>query len=92
VNQYDERIAAARAKVDQSLARTNHTLDEVVLDHARMFLAAHPATDAWALLSSYVAKELDCTSDTQCLAARLVAAASIRLVQAETGTGSGTPD
>lgn len=82
VTEYDSKLAAARARADQQLAHVNGMLDDIVLDRTRRALAVLSPLDAWAALSSYIAKQLDCVGPAKG-AAELLAAAAIRIVQAE---------
>lgn len=82
VTDYDSKLAGARARADQQLAHVNGMLDDIVLDRARRALAVLPPLDAWAALSSYIVKQLDCVGPAYA-AAEMLAAAAIRIVQTE---------
>jgi hypothetical protein len=51
-------IARARAAADRQLAHVDATIDEVLLPQARRLLSTHDPTDAWAMLSASVLRQV----------------------------------
>lgn len=83
----DKELSATKARADQQFAHVNSFLDEAAITQARKLLAEHgDATEAWTVLSERIARRLGCTTKAQRAAAKLLAAAAIRLAQHDADT------
>lgn len=54
----ERAITAARAAADRQIAHVDATIRDILLPAARNLLAGADATDAWALLSSRLRRQL----------------------------------
>lgn len=79
----DATYTGALAAADQEYTHVTDTLATAANQARGLLASANSPTEAWATLSTQIARQLDCTNKRQLFACTMLAAAVIRLAQTE---------